>query len=187
MDINVDLFNFFNHSFQNQILDSIMPIFTHFGGFKFLILILIIVILYSHLKRNRTIKRIAVLTLIALLFSGLIAVILKHMIHEPRPFVSLDNVHLLISEDDPFSFPSGHTASTFAVVTFLVLNMKKLAKKHYKIINVLLVIFVVLIPFSRMYVGVHFPGDVLAGGIIGIVCAVLINHFKSQILSIIKL
>lgn len=178
---NVALFNFINHSLQNPVFDSVLPIVTHFGGFEFLLVLLIVIILYAHFKNKKTLRKFTVLALIALLFSGIMVFILKHLIHEPRPFVSLADVHLLVVEDDPLSFPSGHTTSTLAVVTFLILNMKELAKKHYKIIDVLLVIFAVMIPFSRIYVGVHYPADVIAGAIVGIVGALIVNHFKDRI------
>ena len=91
---------------------------------------------------------------IAVLFCDGISFALKHMIHEPRPFMSLDNVHLLITEDDLNSFPSGHTTTTVALVVSLILNMKELSEKHYLIIDIALMIFAVIISFSRMYVGV---------------------------------
>ncbi len=159
-----------------------MPIFTHFGGFKFLILILIVVILYARITKRQTLKKIAIITLVALLFSDAISFVLKHVIHEPRPFLTMDNVHLLIAEDDLNSFPSGHATSTIAVVTTLILNMKELTKKYYVAVDVALVIFAVLILFSRMYVGVHYPGDILAGTIVGLVGALIINKFKDKIL-----
>lgn len=181
MDINVELFYFFNHAFQNPVLDSVMPVFTHFGGFRFLVLILIALVLYARISRRESLKKVAIITLIAFLFSDLITFALKHFIHEARPFMVLDNVHLLITEDDLNSFPSGHTTSTIAVVTTLILNMKELTKNHYLIVDVALVLFAVLIPFSRMYVGVHYPGDVLAGLIVGLCGALFINHFKDKI------
>ena len=181
---NVALFNFINHNLQNSVFDSVLPIVTHFGGFEFLLVLLIVIILYAHFKNMKTLRKFTILALIALLFSGLMVFILKHLIHEPRPFVSLADVHLLVVEDDPLSFPSVHTTSTLAVVTFLILNMKELAKKHYKIIDVLLVIFAVMIPFSRIYVGVHYPADVIAGAIVGIVGALIVNHFKERIWNI---
>ena len=183
-NINVDLFYFFNHALQNPIFDSIMPIFTHFGGFKFLVLIMIALVLYARVSKRDTLKKVAIITLVALLFSGAITVLLKHVIHEPRPFMVLDNVHLLITEDDLDSFPSGHVTSTVAVVTSLILNMKELAKKYYLAIDIVLIIFAIFIAFSRMYVGVHFPGDVLAGAVVGLVGAFVINRFKDKILSI---
>jgi undecaprenyl-diphosphatase len=182
MSVNVDLFYFFNHNFQNPIFDAVMPVVTHFGGFKVLVVVLIAVILYAHLKDKKTLRRLTILALIAFLCSDIVTAILKHLIMEPRPFVTLDNVHLLIAEDDPLSFPSGHTTSTFSVVTFFVLNMKELAKRHYKLIDVALIIFAVVIPFSRMYVGVHYPGDVLAGALIGIAGALIVNRYKNRII-----
>ena len=186
-NVNADVFNFFNHGLQNPILDGVMPIFTHFGGFKFLVLIFIAIILYAHLTNRNTLKKVAIITFIALLFSGAIAFVLKHMVHEPRPFMALDNVHLLISEDDLNSFPSGHTTCTVAIVTSLILNMKELVKKYYLIADITLVIFAVLIPFSRMYVGVHYPGDILAGAVVGLVGALIINRYKEKILSLLRL
>ena len=182
MSVNVDMFYFFNHNFQNPIFDAVMPVVTHFGGFKVLVVVLIAIILYAHLKGKRTLKRLTILALIAFLCSDIVTAILKHIICEPRPFVTLDNVHLLIAEDDPLSFPSGHTTSTFSVVTFFVLNMNELAKRHYKLIDAALIIFAVVIPFSRMYVGVHYPGDVLAGALIGIAGALIVNKYKNSII-----
>ena len=111
-NVNVDLFYFFNHNFQNPIFDAVMPIVTHFGGFKVLIVVLIAIIAYAHLKDKKTLKRITMFALFAFLCSDVVTAILKHLIMEPRPFVTLDNVRLLIVETDPLSFPSGHTTST---------------------------------------------------------------------------
>lgn len=179
-NINVDLFYFFNHNFQNPIFDAVMPIVTHFGGFKVLVVVLIIVIVYAHFKEKKTLKRITFFALIAFLCSDIVTAVLKHLVQEPRPFVTLDNVRLLITEGDPLSFPSGHTTSTFSFVTFYVLNMKKLAKEHYKLIDAALVIFAITIPFSRMYVGVHYPGDVLAGAAVGIAGALIVNYIFNR-------
>ena len=184
MNVNVDIFNFSNHALQNPLLDGIMPILTHFGDFKFLLLVVIAVILYAQITRHETLKKVAIIALAALLFSDAIAFVLKHIVHEPRPFMIIDNVRLLVMEDDLNSFPSGHTTSTVAVVTALILNMKYLTKKHYLIVDIALVIFAVIIGFSRMYVGVHYPGDVLAGAIIGLIGAFTINHFKDKIFDI---
>ena len=186
MNINVELFNFFNHAFQNPVLDNVMAALTHFGDFKFLLLILIAVILYAHITRRETLKKVAIIAFAALLFSDAIAFFLKHVVHEPRPFMTLDNARLLIAEDDLNSFPSGHVTSTVAVVTALVLNMGELSKKHHLIIDAFLIIFAVLIAFSRMYVGVHYPGDILAGAVIGLIGAFAVNHFKVLIFDILE-
>ena len=185
MSINVDLFCFINQGLKNPLFDCIMPVVTHLGGFKFLLAMLIVVIVYAHFKNKKVLKRVMILALIAFLFSDIIVAVLKHLINKPRPFVTLDIVNLLITEKDPFSFPSGHASSTLSVVTFLVLNMKELARKHYMIIDALLVAFAIVIMFSRIYVGVHYPVDVLGGALIGIFGALIVNHFKDSISKII--
>jgi len=184
MNINVDLFNFFNHAFQNPLLDNVMAVLTQFGDFTFLLLILIAVILYAQITKRQTLKKVAIIAFAALLFSDAIAFFLKHVVHEPRPFMTLENVRLLVFEDDLNAFPSGHVTSTVAVVTALVLNMKELAKRNYVIVDAALIIFAVLIAFSRMYVGVHYPGDILAGAVIGLFGAFVVNHFSGLIFDV---
>lgn len=185
-EINVNLFYFFNQSLANPFFDAVIPVLTDLGGFVFLCLFLIILVLFAKFRKMETLKRIAILALVALLLADLIAAVLKNLILEPRPFVALDNVRLLVSENDPCSFPSGHTTSTVAVVTFFVLNMKELVKKHYLIVDILLVIFAIFIPFSRMYVGVHYPCDVLAGALLGLFGAFVVNRYKTRILTILE-
>ena len=87
----------------------------------------------------------------------------------------------MIVENDHNSLPSGHAASTLSVVTVLILNMKKLFKKHYKLINIALIIFAVVIPFSRIYVGVHYPIDVFSGAIIGVGIAWMVNYINKSL------
>lgn len=186
MSLNTQIFYFFNHAFQNPVFDAIMPFWTELGSFEFIFFLVIAILIYAYIKNNETLKNIMLLSLISLLLSGFFVVLLKNGFQEPRPFMSLDNVHLLVNETDPNSFPSGHTSSTFAVVTFVLLNIGQLVKKHTKLVSICLIIFAISIPFSRMYVGVHYPGDVLIGGIFGLASAFVVNHFKEQILSIIR-
>ena len=183
MSLNIDLFNFVNHNLQNPIFDMILPVITHFGGFIWLLAILIVLIAYAKLKNKDNLRKVAILALCALLFADLITFVLKHVVNEPRPFLTLNNVSLLINEDDIFSFPSGHTTSTFAVVTIFVLKMEELVKKHHIIVEIFLILFAVIILFSRIYCGVHYPFDVLSGAIIGIFGALVINKYENKILS----
>lgn len=187
MDINEVLFIYINQHLQNTVLDMIMPGITYLGGFIILILVVIALIVFAHMTKRQTLKRVAVIALIALLFSDLIAVALKNFVHEPMPFMSLSNVHLIVTENDPNSFPSGHATSTLAVVSVFLLNMYELAKKHHVIFDIALVVFAVIIMFSRVYCGVHYPFDVLAGALIGIFGALIVNHFSDKIFTILKL
>lgn len=184
MNINEGLFIYINQYMQNSVLDAVMPIITHFGGFIWLILIVFAIFLFAKVTRRETLKKVALLALIALLVSDLIALLLKQIVQEPRPFVTLENVRQLIPESDPCSFPSGHATSTLAVVSIFLLNMDDLIKKHQVIIDIALAAFAIVIMFSRLYVGVHYPFDVLCGALIGIVGAFTVNYYKDRILSI---
>ena len=89
---------------------------------------------------------------------------LKHNVARIRPFQAVEELHVLISPPNDFSFPSGHTAVAFtasAAVFFF----------GYKRMAILLFAFASLVGFSRIYLGVHYLTDVLGGAFIGILVA----------------
>ena len=175
--INVDLFYFINDALKNPLFDFLMPFVTEMGSFVAMLAICVIVIILSIIFKNRTVKRIALLCLFSLLLADGIALLLKALILEPRPFAVLNNVHLLVVEDDPSSFPSGHTTSTFAVLSVLVFKFR------HEFWSVVLILFGIVIGFSRIYVGVHYPLDVLAGCIIGVLSAYFTYRYEDKIRS----
>lgn len=87
--------------------------------------------------------------------------ILKNLVARARPYDVLEGLVPLLERQKDFSFPSGHTAASFAAA-FVILRM--LPRKY----GIPAVILAVLISFSRLYLGVHYPTDVLAGMISGI-------------------
>ena len=126
-------------------------------------------------------KKKAALTLfIAYLTSGLIVQLLKRSINQPRPSLYFDQISFhydhFVTGTEPLrsgSFPSGHTASAFAMATVLVLCLKK------KKISLLCLLTAVLVGYSRIYLGQHFLQDVIAGGITGSIFA-LLSYFLIQ-------
>lgn len=86
--------------------------------------------------------------------------LIKNLVARPRPFTKLAELTILIPKPGEFSFPSGHTSASFAAATVFY---RHLPKK----LGVPAMILAVLIGFSRLYVGVHYPTDVLAGAILG--------------------
>lgn len=89
--------------------------------------------------------------------------ILKPLVHRVRPCDLLPEVTLLIPHPSDYSFPSGHTAASFTAVAALWLAGKK------RLAGATLVLGV-FIAFSRLYLYVHFPTDILGGVLVGLVC-----------------
>jgi len=169
MEINTMLFYFINHDLQNSFFDFLMPTITNIGSDAFLISICIVLLIYGMIAKNRTLKYLSITGIIAVIFTDTIIGILKVLINEPRPFITLDSVNLLVNESDPYSFPSGHTGNIFALATALGFSWKFNIKNKSIKLAWLLIPLAFIIGFSRIYVGVHYPLDVLVGLIIGII------------------
>lgn len=143
-------------------LDSLWLFITHLGDEGILWIILGIVLLFW--KKTRPI---GFTMLLSLLFDFLIVnVTLKDLIARPRPFVVNEAITPLITDVSPYrSFPSGHSGGSFAAMFALY---KWVPKK----IGIPALILAALIAVSRLYVGVHYPTDIIAGCIIGFMCSV---------------
>lgn len=83
----------------------------------------------------------------------------KAAFSRPRPFAVLPDVDFLVPPPDEFSFPSGHTAAAFVMVT--------VAGTMMPVVLLVLLPLGLLIGTSRVYLGVHYPSDVLAGAVLG--------------------
>ena len=173
MNINIELFYLINDGLKNPFFDMIMPQFTNLGGFVTLLALCILAIIICKYYHKEKYLRIAKLSLFALLLSAGIALCLKLAFVEKRPFEVLSNVHKLVIPTEPNSFPSGHCSSTFSVITILIHELWQ-----NKLIIILLAAFGVLIGFSRIYCGVHFPLDVVVGAMVGILSGALILKLK---------
>ena len=156
--MEIQILNFIQQ-FRSPAGDALMRFFTFLGD-KGLIMILatLIFILY---RRTRIVghSMAAALILDALVCN----LIIKPLVARPRPFTVNTSIQLLIRKPMDYSFPSGHTAACFALVTALYLS-------GYKKCSYVAGVIACLITFSRMYLYVHYPTDVLGGLIIGICC-----------------
>ena len=170
--INDDLFYLINNGLSNPFLDVVMPIISDLGSFEFLAIFCVVIIVISskRLLNRQDIKKFAILAFASLLLSGLIVFVIKIAIQEPRPYLLLSHVKLLSATTDPNAFPSGHTSSICSIVFLIVFESKKRLSGR----NLALIIFAFIIGFSRIYIGLHFPFDVLVGAVIGIIGAFIV-------------
>ena len=106
------------------------------------------------------------ITLLCALFLGFLCgnVILKPLIARPRPFTTFTEIELLIHPPGGYSFPSGHTLSSFAAAGVICYYHRRL--------GIAAGILAALIAFSRLYLFVHYPTDVITGALIGVLCAI---------------
>ena len=120
----------------------------------------VILFTVAAIKHDSVAKRKAVYIGSSLLLSAAISGIIKKAVKEPRPFVTYPEIQKLTKAGSD-SFPSGHTTDAFSLATSLTLAYPKwyVAVPAYT--------YASAIGYSRMHLGVHYPGDVLAGAIIG--------------------
>lgn len=116
------------------------------------------------LKKNIVLRRNALLLLIPVAISAIVANILKYAIDLPRPYEVYSFIHKLSVGGSP-TFPSGHTADAFAFATIAGLVYRRW------FIIIPCIIWASLVGYSRMALGVHFPTDVLGGALVGILCS----------------
>lgn len=149
-------------SVRNDVLNSIFIFITTLGNGG-----MIWIAMGLGLMIPKKTRKIGIFVLISLLGSLLINnMLLKNVVARTRPYDAIAGLTSLVGPQSDYSFPSGHTASSFAAAIVL---LKGLPKKY----GVPAVILACLIGFSRLYVGVHYPTDVICGAISGIAIALI--------------
>lgn len=146
-----------------MISDSTLPIakfITNFGGVIYLITIAILVGIIVGIKN----KLMGVLIVLNLPIAGGLNQLLKHIVQRPRP------TEYRLIEENGYSFPSGHSMVSAAFYGFLIyLIFKYVKNKYLKWFSIIfLSTLIILIGVSRIYLGVHYTSDVLAGFMISI-------------------
>lgn len=152
---------FIQENIRNPILSRIFIPLTVLGNSGIFLIAIGIVLLA--IKKTR---RLGVFFLTALLLNFIINdLVIKNIMKRVRPFYAISGLEILIKPPKSFSFPSGHTSSFFACSTVLFKSSKKYGG--------LLLIISLMMGFSRMYVGVHYPSDVFVGMVVGIISGIM--------------
>lgn len=148
---------------RQDFLSPVVKFITHLGdaGWCWILLAVILLIV----KKTR---KIGLVTAVSLLSSYVVNnLILKKLVARVRPYEAVDGLQRIIEAQSDFSFPSGHSASSFAAAVVIFM----LCPRKY---GVPALVLAFLIALSRLYVGVHYPTDVLTGVISGTVIAVIV-------------
>ena len=143
-------------------LDKITVFITRLGDAGIIWIVLSIVLLLIPKTRKSGAVMVVALVVDVLLCN----IVLKNLVARTRPYDVNTGVHLLVAKLHDYSFPSGHTAASFASVTALYLAGEK---KLWKFALVL----ACLIAISRLYLYVHYPTDVLGGILFGVISGYL--------------
>lgn len=150
-------------------LDPIVILITSLGDAGAIWIVMSLILLV----RPRT-RRCGLAMLTALLLGVLVGnLALKNIIARPRPFAAYPDILPLVMPIDPFSFPSGHTLSSFCAASACFAYHRKAGAACG--------VLALLIGLSRLYVGVHYPSDVLGGILIGIILGVLATYIVNKI------
>ena len=168
--IDFALLNAIKDNLTCEFLDFIMPLITVIGndGIAYIILAVILMIF----KKTR---KYGIMLGIALLF-GLIFgnILLKNLIARPRPF-TYNDMKLIIPIPDEYSFPSGHSMASFETASVAFYMNRKA--------GAVMLVIASLVAFSRLYLYVHLPTDVICGCILGTIfgiCAIKLYNFIAE-------
>ena len=161
--LNEDLFLVINHA-HTALLDQCMLFITWLGHPQLFPIYIVFLLLLSWYKPDITFRRnITVFAVSYFLVSVIIIPLIKSTLNMPRPYFILGEqlVNIVGCPDTIQSFPSGHAA-------FAVLTAASLALDMPRILKITLVLLAVLVCVSRVYVGAHFPADVLGGALLSL-------------------
>ncbi|TVY09737.1 phosphatase PAP2 family protein [Paenibacillus cremeus] len=161
------VFSFVNQRIQHQMLDTFFNLITHLGGATLSILTALCFALFT----EGSLRLAGIQSCIALAVSHIPVAIIKKKYPRLRPYLVIPETHTCKNPLSDHSFPSGHTTAIFSVLIPFVLMFPWL--------SAILLPVACLVGMSRMYLGLHYPSDCLAGAFIGTMTALGVVAFFS--------
>lgn len=154
------ILNFFNQPFF-----PFLNLFFIFLIYFVYVYMLILMYIFFRTKKRKKMIHLIITSLIGIIFIYL----LKYSIARPRPYLTSPDIIKTLIKSDP-SFPSAHAFISFLCLYFLPKQIPKWAR-YLSILYLLL-----LVPIGIMYIGVHYPSDIIAGAIIGFLFPKIISE-----------
>ena len=168
IDFDYKVIDFINGIHDNN-LTMFFKILTNFGDLYIPIAILVCILLFI---KN---KWVFILQLSSYGFAGVLTYIFKLIVARPRP------LEALIKMPSSYSFPSGHTLTSFVfyMILFYLLSYKKSRRVKLRVV-IMAVVLSILVAFSRVYLGVHYFSDVIGGVILAVPCVLMIKNIINK-------
>jgi len=162
--IDCSVFLFFNRTVANPFFDFIMPYITEEDYWRIPIAVVWLALVIFGRKKGRITALLVVVILT--LSDQLSSAVIKPWVNRVRPCFVVEGVRLLIDQCGSPSFTSSHAANMAAMATLFSVK--------YRRYTAVFIFIAALVAYSRIYVGVHYPSDIVGGAIVGILCAALI-------------
>ncbi len=158
-NIDHSLFHFINTACGNPVLDTLCPIARDMNTWMPCYIMGCLLLLYKYRWQGLWMIVCAVLAVIA---SDQSSNLIKHLVHRLRP-CAVGEVRLLVKHcSDTFSFTSNHAANHFALAVFLSLVFSRI-----RWFGAILILWAAFISLSQVYVGLHYPADIVGGALLG--------------------
>lgn len=157
-----------NRKMRNKFLDTFMYRVTDLGGAIFSALVCMSMLLLG----TEDVKRIGIEALVVLGISQIIVQSLKLILSRERPYKIIEQLNTFGINLKDYSFPSGHTTASFSLAATIAMNVPRL--------TIIVFFLALIIGISRIYLGVHYPTDVVAGIILGIGTSLIVHHYMMK-------
>lgn len=180
LSLDYELFQLINQDWNNQFFDILMPFFREKKNWIPLYIITAIYLIYAYQWKRGLIAILLCLATIGI-SDTLSSKIIKPTIERPRPChenAAVSHSRLLIACGGGYSFTSSHATNHFAIATFLGLVLLPLLRFSFPIF----LAWAGSISYAQVYVGVHYPLDVICGGILGILIGFLLYKIYGRVL-----
>jgi undecaprenyl-diphosphatase len=159
------LFHEINSHFDKKLINLFFRTITGIGGALFISVTTLLLIIFS----TGTTRLTAISSAASLALSHLPVQVVKKLFPRKRPYLLFETTKILPNPLKDHSFPSGHTTAVFSVIVpFIILN---------PVLAAVLIPLGLFVGISRIYLGLHYPSDVIAGGFLGTLFGILCSYF----------